>query len=470
MKNHNQECEQLPLGEKEFADLMTVFEPFEAMPRLAVGLSGGGDSMALCLLADRWARNRHGYSIAFIVDHQLRRNSCHEVRLITARLHQLNIAHDTLIWHNPKATSAAAREARFLLLTEACRRHGILHLLLAHQAEDQIETLLIRLASGSGLLGLAAMAPLTERGFGRILRPLLTTPRMRLRAYLRHQSEGWLEDPSNKDIRFARARLRAHSTTLSRAGLTSGRLIASISNFSQARRSLEEEVARLALLCIRIDPGGLVWIEAEPLLKAPSPLLQTIVLGNAIAIAAGRPHRPRSQALSKLAEYLRIKPKGSARTLGGAVIHRRGSMILIGREQKALAPPILLTALGNQAWDGRFRSDGCRLRGQFWVHPLRAQGELSYPALLPKMFLDKARCLWPLATARYSLPSSFRQQRSACFATSRLSSCRCANRDCSVSFLVYSPLSFSSCSLRGLAKFITISRTKKTDTAITKVT
>src|SRR5262249_57707902 len=99
------------------------------------------------------------------------------------------IPHRILRWEPRPAAmrggmQAAARAARYDLLADWCRRHGVLHLALAHQQDDQAETLLLRLARGSGLDGLAGMAPITERAGLRLIRPMLATPRVRLQATL----------------------------------------------------------------------------------------------------------------------------------------------------------------------------------------------------------------------------------------------------------------------------------------------
>ena len=168
-----------------FAKTMARFGPFEPKPRLAVAVSGGADSLALALLADRWARAQGGRITAVTVDHALRPEAAAEARQVGRWLKAAKIRHVTLRWTppaplkklaggtRPANLQSAARDARYQLLTGWCRDHAVLHLLLAHHRDDQAETLLLRLARGSGLDGLAAMAPLVERASLRLLRPLL---------------------------------------------------------------------------------------------------------------------------------------------------------------------------------------------------------------------------------------------------------------------------------------------------------
>ena len=123
----------------------------------------------------------------------------------------------------------AARTARYRLLADAARKAGASHILTAHTRDDQAETVLIRMSRGSGVSGLAAMtriAPLPGDGEGRIklVRPLLDIPKSRLVATLRAAKIPFADDPSNRDPRFTRARLRGLMTELAREGLDARRL------------------------------------------------------------------------------------------------------------------------------------------------------------------------------------------------------------------------------------------------------
>ncbi|MDA0704544.1 MAG: tRNA lysidine(34) synthetase TilS, partial [Proteobacteria bacterium] len=200
-----------PLTVAEFARLLENFGPYEPGVRLAVGVSGGPDSMALALLADAWARACGGRVLALIVDHGLRPASTEEAARVAGWLVARGFETRVLPWLGEKperGVQAAARAARHALLEAACREAGILHLLLAHQREDQAETILLRRAAQSGADGLAAMAAVVERRHCRLLRPLLTVPRARLIATLEAAGQDWIEDPSNADTGFTRIRLR----------------------------------------------------------------------------------------------------------------------------------------------------------------------------------------------------------------------------------------------------------------------
>jgi tRNA(Ile)-lysidine synthase len=128
----------------------------------------------------------------------------------------MGIEAEILRWSGAKprrGIQQAAREARYRLLFQACGQRGILHLLVAHHADDQSETIAMRAARDSGADGLAGMAALLEQPQARLLRPLLAVPRERLTATLQARRVNWIDDPSNDDPRFERVRVRGKAAT-----------------------------------------------------------------------------------------------------------------------------------------------------------------------------------------------------------------------------------------------------------------
>ena len=236
---------------------MASLGPFEPSPRIAVGVSGGPDSLALCLLADRWARARGGMVFGLTVDHRLRPESGAEAAQVRRWLAARAIAHRTLPWRGSRRAGVSqeeARAARLALLTGWCRRVGALHLLLGHQREDQAETALQRLVRGSGIDGLAAMASirlaLDPGGSGaRLLRPLLPVPRDALIATLVHWNQPWIDDSSNRDARHARPRLAAALARLGAEGLSAERLARTAGRAAGDRAALDRLCTDLLAAC-----------------------------------------------------------------------------------------------------------------------------------------------------------------------------------------------------------------------------
>ena len=191
-----------------------LFAGLKAAPALVLAVSGGPDSVALMWLAARWQRSlARGPQITVVtIDHGLRPEAAREAREVKRLAAALGLPHRTLRWRGEKPRTglpAAAREARYRLLAKAARAAGASHVLTAHTRDDQAETLLMRLFRGSGLAGLSAMAPFTERDGIVLARPLLDVPKSQLIATLRRARIGFAEDPTNRDTAFTRPRLRA---------------------------------------------------------------------------------------------------------------------------------------------------------------------------------------------------------------------------------------------------------------------
>lgn len=344
-----------PLTAPEFANLMAAFAPFEPAPRLAVAVSGGADSMALALLARSWATDTGGDVVALTVDHRLRPEAAAEAAQVAQWMAAHGIPHHTLVREGPllrRDVQAAARAARYRLLEAWCAEAGVLHLLTAHHAEDQAETLLLRLARGSGLDGLAGMAALVEHAACRVLRPLLGVSRARLRAGLAAAGQGWIEDPSNRDPAYARSALRAGMDVLEDAGLTVARLAATAGHLGRARAALEAATADLLAWSIELHPWGFARLDPSPLATAPAETALR-ALAALVATVAGSEFPPRFE---RLAGILRALSEGlpAGRTLGGCRFLPRRSGVLVCREAASVAPPLAVTPGGRARWDGRF--------------------------------------------------------------------------------------------------------------------
>lgn len=324
-----------------FAAAMAAFAPYEPEPRLALAVSGGADSMALAVLAHGWAASRGGRARALIVDHRLRPGSGEEAAVAAARCRTFGLDAEVLVREGEAPASAIeerAREARYHLLREACRRHGALHLLTAHHADDQDETVHMRRERGSGAAGLAGMSACRESGGLRLLRPLLAWPKARLAATARAAGLDWVDDPMNRDPRFARARLRARGAAPNAAA------------DSNARCALEARLTAVLPALATLDRFGVgrmdraAWQGLDAGLRLP-------VLGRLALAVGGGAYSPGSARLERLA--WRLDGKGVA-TLGGCLWRTRTREIVIEREGRNLPAAMDLEPGVERSWDGRF--------------------------------------------------------------------------------------------------------------------
>ncbi|HEY5280223.1 MAG TPA: tRNA lysidine(34) synthetase TilS [Pseudolabrys sp.] len=232
----------------------SLFEDLSSFPALVLAVSGGPDSTALLWLAARW---RAGLTkgpalLAVTIDHGLRKEAAGEARAVAKLARKLGIAHRTLRWAGVKPKTGvpqAARVARYRLLANAARKAGAAAILTAHTLDDQAETVLIRMSRGSGLTGLAAMARISSvpggtNGTIQLVRPLLGIPKTRLIATLDAAAIPYADDPTNRDPRFTRARLRGLMPRLKEEGLDAARLALLARRLARAEAALAEETGR----------------------------------------------------------------------------------------------------------------------------------------------------------------------------------------------------------------------------------
>lgn len=313
--------------------------------------------MALLSLLARWAGKAGGRVATATVDHGLRPESAAEARRVAEWSRLLGGAHRTLKVEAPPPNGGLqewARERRYALLLQWARESGGIPVALAHTLDDQAETFLLNLARGSGVDGLAAMAPETMRGGVRLLRPLLAVSRKRLRRTLEALGQDWLEDPSNLDRRFLRVRARHAMEALRSLGIDARRLGATAAAMARARRALERQTAACLgdfhwgeLGEVELDPARIGCEEREIGLRA---------LRGVLAAASGRGLPPRLVRLESLLDWILGGGGARARTLHGCVLRRAaGGRILVVREFSRCAPALVLRAGEERVWDRRWR-------------------------------------------------------------------------------------------------------------------
>jgi tRNA(Ile)-lysidine synthase len=338
----------VPISDDEFTGAMARFAPFERQPNLALAVSGGADSMALAALGGVWARARGGEARAFIVDHGLRAESGEEARIVAGRCRDLGLDAEILVWRGPKPVrgiQAAARRARYDLLGEACARAGLLHLLVAHHADDQAETVALRAKRGSGARGLAGMPAVAEWRDLRLLRPLLAAGKDRLVATARARGLAWVEDPSNLDPAFARGRLR-------RAG---GKLPSTdtIRAHQHRRVAMEARMAADLANCVTIHSAGFAVLDHISWRKLASEQRSEVVSRLAATIG-GLAYSPRKERLARFLDRLGEAGGPRSVTFGRCLWTGQGEKVLVRRESRHLPGEMPLEAGKTARWDGRF--------------------------------------------------------------------------------------------------------------------
>ena len=351
------------------APALGLFESFSARwralgapKRLLLAVSGGSDSIALLHLSAS-LRARGALLRVATVDHGLRTSSADDARFVERQAGALGVDAVTLRWDGIKpltGVQAAARAARYRLLAREAGRWKADAILTGHTADDQAETVLMRIAHRSGVRGLAGMADEIliadgANGPQRLLRPLLTLLRSDLRAYLAGAGAAFIDDPSNLDPRFERVRVRSALAASPRGTETRSAVLTIAADARRLTALIDRlDTARLAQTHADFPVDGSVALDAE----AVDPAIDGALSARLLAAAGGGEVPADDDAAAALAAAL----AGSPRTLAGALVRRSGTLIEIVREPSAIfgrsggaATPAFSLAPGARLlWDRRF--------------------------------------------------------------------------------------------------------------------
>ncbi len=257
---------------------------------------------------------------------------------MAAAAQALGLQHHILTWTAPKPAAGlqdAARTARYALLSQLLRDLGetCAAVVTAHTADDQAETLLMRLARGSGLDGLSAMSPCRRLRAGEpydLVRPLLDIPKSRLIATLRADGIAWSEDPSNARIEFERVRLRAATQTLADLGLTPDKLALSARRLGRARSAVAITAAGFETRVLDLNGGAFAAVCRTGFAGAPAELRLRLLL-RVLACFGGTSRAARLSKVEALLDRLAQAADFTA-TLGGCVVTANAASVRIFRE------------------------------------------------------------------------------------------------------------------------------------------
>lgn len=303
---------------QKFIKFMNEF----AGQKLAVAVSGGVDSVCLlCWLADMGLR-----PIALHVNHGLRDVAAAEAQYVQELCAARGIECHVFEWTGDKPATgleAAARGARYKMMTDFCRENNVDALLVAHQADDQIETFLMNLGRGSGLSGLAAMRPVSVRDGVKIVRPLLNVWRRELKQYCDDNGIKYCTDAMNSDAKYTRVRIRQNRHLMADAlGISDERILLAINNLNRVRDAIETNVADL----VATVKNGRRAVFLDSFLFDQDDNIRLKFIGTLIQQIGGDNYQPRLNSLRRALSYLGGDCKF---TLGHCTVRRLGNRILI---------------------------------------------------------------------------------------------------------------------------------------------
>jgi tRNA(Ile)-lysidine synthase len=393
----------MPISPEQFILAMQKFDTGDSCPKIAVAVSGGGDSLALTFLLQRWVSDRGGALLALTVDHRLRENSTLEAEALHTLLSRHQINHEILTWQGDKPAThlqERARAERYRLLLNACQTCGYTTLALAHNLEDQMETFWMRLAHGSGLDGLAGMAKSRTSGGINIIRPVLDFTREQLRATCRDFNIDWAEDPSNSNPKFLRVRLRDFETALAAEGLSPQRLSLTLQKLEDAREALEYMANQSFAQSVSAQPEGYFSLDKTVWQNFPRDI-QRRVLALILQKLSPTEYPLGFEAIEQTRLEI-LNPDFTGKTLSACEIFSRKTDTIIFCRELATAQDRLPLQNGI-LWDNRFQLSGFAgesltvgLLGETGLCLVRKEPHRNFPLpaklgrLLPALWLENA--------------------------------------------------------------------------------
>lgn len=409
---------------EEKLDISFVYAEFqylESFEDIAVAVSGGADSMALLLLLREWYLNLMSLDgeppriHVLTVDHGLRPEAADETAWVKNEAEKLGFNCVVLKWLGEKPRSGIqeeARKARYNLMADWCRQNHIPAILTAHHMDDQAETVIMRLARGAGVKGLAGVSGHYLWGDMNIIRPLLNISKAQLKWYLKDRDQKWIEDPGNSSDNFERVRIRKSLPVLKEFNIDTVQLARTAARLRRAENALDswtEKTLRKSLICM---PEGLVTVNWRCFQEVPEEI-QLRVLSKALKVVGGRKNDPSLSGLED--QHAELIRKGNfVTTLSGCIIQREKTKLIISREVRGNDSHQVNIEPGDRIlWDNRFEvSLSSDAASGYSIGFLTESGYLKLldnnlqTSSLPELLLQKL--------VRNSLPALFQNNLPVC--------------------------------------------------------
>ena len=302
----------------------------------ALAVSGGSDSLCLAYFAKMYTFEFGNKIHVLIVDHNLRKESHQEALKVKTILGRRRIPSKILSWKGkvPKSNiQKKARDLRYAMLSNYCLKNKIKYLVTAHHEDDQIENFFIRLLRGSGLTGLSSMSVKAKYNNNlKIIRPLLSLEKKDLKYVTLNYFKTYIKDPSNKNEKFLRVRIRKYRKNMEKEGLDTRKIIKTVDNLVSANqainfyknKALYKHASFVSKNKCLINKKIFSDEAGEIVFKSFSDIL---------SLVSGTYYPPRSKKVINLINRVK-KSKFTKSTLGGCIVEQKDNFILISKELK----------------------------------------------------------------------------------------------------------------------------------------
>ena len=312
---------------KKFEKNLNIKENF------IVAVSGGPDSQALSYLAKIYSIKKLLNVKYFIVDHKLRKNSTLEANFVKKNLKKFSINLNILTWHGTKPKNniqSIARKKRYNLLVNQAKKFKIKNILLGHHLDDLFENFFIRILRGSGLNGLVSLDQKTQYEKINLIRPLINFDKKDL-IYISNRIFGsYVEDPSNKDDKFKRVKIRNFLKKLEMEGLDRNKFFLTIKNLKCANETIKfYNKKNLEKNTFFSKDKKIVLLKKEFFYQSQEVVFRSF---SEIIKFIGKKYYPtRGKKIDKIIQL--IKSNSSIKiTLGGCIVKKVNETVIISKE------------------------------------------------------------------------------------------------------------------------------------------
>ena len=321
-------------------NILKVFKEFkkaiDVRSKYAVAISGGPDSLALAYFCKCISTIYNTKIQYYLVDHKLRKESTKEANTVLQNLKKLKIKCKILTWKGQKPKSniqSIARNKRYALLKNECKKNRIPFLLLGHHIDDLYENFLLRILRGSGLKGMVSMDRVAKNNIDNItiIRPLIDIKKSELKKISKLVFNFFIEDPSNNDENFKRIRIRNLINTLEFEGLDKNKLKLTIKNLKDSNNVINFYTKN------NIDKNSFFFKEKNTFFlnkfffENPREIIFRS-FGDVIRKTSKKYYLPRGKSISSIISSIQSK-KFKKTTLGGCIIQKIGETVVVFPER-----------------------------------------------------------------------------------------------------------------------------------------
>lgn len=295
------------LTNKFHNEIAQIFAQQKLPEKIAIGVSGGCDSVALLFLLQDFCQKNNIKLFAVTIDHKIRENSTNEALELQNILHKNNIFHHILEIPNNKIPQsnieANLREIRYELLHDFCQKNQVEFLFLGHIQSDIAENFIIRLFRGSGFDGLSSIAKISDYKNIKLVRPLLDITKDELKNFLQEKNIKWFEDETNKDEKFLRNKIRNFLDTFEEKDVICKRIKTTSDDISNIRDEFDDEMLKAAADIVQIYENRFITINIAQLSELEEKTALKILALTLMEIGQ-KPYKPRLEKLQRFYHWI----------------------------------------------------------------------------------------------------------------------------------------------------------------------